>query len=70
MRSCPSDSSSSSRSASGRPRAHQADRHEAELADVAEQRAADLAAVAEVEPEPPAYLASPVAEDDQAPTRR
>jgi len=41
---------------------------EAELADVAEQRAADLAdlaAVADVEPEPPAYLASPLIEDDQ-----
>jgi len=41
---------------------------EAELTDVAEQRAADLAAVADVDPVPPAYLASPVAEDDQAPT--
>jgi len=40
----------------------------AELADVAAQRAADLDAVADVDPEPPAYLAEPVVEDDQVPT--
>jgi len=41
---------------------------EAELTDVAAERAADLAAVADVEPESPAYLASPITADDHAPT--